>query len=77
MQTRLKKYASASPPQRRPAHGNSRIPLTRIGSAKNWIGYHLVAHLALHTYLLKHQRPVPHFIMFDQPTPGLLPRRSP
>ncbi|MEU0952563.1 DUF3732 domain-containing protein [Streptomyces niveus] len=23
----------------------SRIPLTRIGSAKNWIGYHLVAHL--------------------------------
>ncbi|MEU0088359.1 DUF3732 domain-containing protein [Streptomyces sp. NPDC006274] len=51
----------------------SRIPLTRIGSAKNWIGYHLVAHLALHTYLLKHQRPVPHFIMFDQPTQAFFP----
>lgn len=50
-----------------------RIPLTRIGSAKNWIGYHLVAHLALHTYLLKHQRPVPHFIMFDQPTQAFFP----
>ncbi|MEW2573991.1 DUF3732 domain-containing protein [Streptomyces sp. NPDC047070] len=32
---------------RRPA---GRLPLNRIGSAKNHIGYHLVAHLALHTY---------------------------
>ncbi|WP_327396908.1 DUF3732 domain-containing protein [Streptomyces phaeochromogenes] len=50
-----------------------RIPLTRIGSAKNWIGYHLVAHLAMHTFLLKHRRPVPHFVMFDQPTQAFFP----
>ncbi|WP_327667338.1 DUF3732 domain-containing protein [Streptomyces sp. NBC_00485] len=52
---------------------NGRIPLTRIGSAKNWIGYHLVAHLAIHTFLLKHRRPVPHFVMFDQPTQAFFP----
>ena len=26
------------------------IPLERIGSAANWIGYHLATHLALHRY---------------------------
>ncbi|QEH94044.1 DUF3732 domain-containing protein [Dermacoccus abyssi] len=25
-----------------------RVPLGRMGSAENWVGYHLVAHLALH-----------------------------
>lgn len=30
---------------------SGRRPLTRIGSAENWIGYHLVAHLALHRWL--------------------------
>ena len=50
-----------------------RRPLTRIGSAKNWIGYHLVAHLALHTYLNRHNRPVPGFLMLDQPTQAFFP----
>ncbi|WP_431039013.1 DUF3732 domain-containing protein [Streptomyces sp. P6-2-1] len=50
-----------------------RLPLTRIGSAKNWIGYHLVAHLALHTYLHRHNRPVPGFLMLDQPTQAFFP----
>ncbi|MFC4035766.1 DUF3732 domain-containing protein [Streptomyces polygonati] len=57
---------------RRPA---GRLPLTRIGSAKNWIGYHLVAHLALHTYFLQHQRPVPRFLMLDQPTQAFFPEK--
>ncbi|WP_405444441.1 DUF3732 domain-containing protein [Streptomyces achromogenes] len=52
---------------------NGRRPLTRIGSAKNWIGYHLVAHLALHTYLHRHNRPVPGFLMLDQPTQAFFP----
>jgi hypothetical protein len=26
------------------------VPLFRIGSAENWIGYHLITHLALHAY---------------------------
>jgi len=43
-------------------------PLTGIGSAANWIGYHLVAHLALHRFFVKHNRPVPNFLMLDQPT---------
>ncbi|MER0478591.1 DUF3732 domain-containing protein [Streptomyces sp. Edi2] len=52
-----------------------RLPLTRIGSAKNWIGYHLVAHLALHTYFLRNRRPVPRFLMLDQPTQAFFPEK--
>ncbi|MFD7645660.1 DUF3732 domain-containing protein [Kitasatospora sp. NPDC059795] len=50
-----------------------RLPLTRIGSAKNWIGYHLVAHLALHTFFRRHQRPTPRFLVLDQPTQAFFP----
>ncbi|QTI87222.1 DUF3732 domain-containing protein [Streptomyces sp. AgN23] len=52
-----------------------RLPLNRIGSAKNWIGYHLVAHLALHTYFRLHNRPVPNFLMLDQPTQAFFPAK--
>ncbi|MEV0701083.1 DUF3732 domain-containing protein [Saccharopolyspora sp. NPDC050389] len=52
-----------------------RLPLNRIGSAKNWIGYHLVAHLALHTYFRLHNRPVPSFLMLDQPTQAFFPAK--
>lgn len=52
-----------------------RLPLNRIGSAKNWIGYHLVAHLALHTYFRLHHRPVPGFLMLDQPTQAFFPEK--
>ncbi|MGW8775911.1 DUF3732 domain-containing protein [Streptomyces sp. NPDC055794] len=57
---------------RRPA---GRLPLTRIGSAKNHIGYHLVAHLALHTFLRRNNRPVPGFLMLDQPTQAFFPEK--
>ncbi|MGW4352256.1 DUF3732 domain-containing protein [Nocardia sp. NPDC004582] len=43
-------------------------PLFRIGSGENWVGYHLVAHLALHRYFVRQQRPVPRILMLDQPT---------
>jgi len=43
-------------------------PLSRIGSAANWIGYHLVGHLALHRYFARQERPVPRLLMLDQPT---------
>ncbi|MFF1681539.1 DUF3732 domain-containing protein [Streptomyces sp. NPDC058256] len=46
-----------------------------MGSAKNWIGYHLVAHLALHTYFLRERRPVPRFLMLDQPTQAFFPEK--
>ena len=48
-------------------------PLTRIGSAKNWVGYHLATHLALHGYLTQQDRPVPRFLMLDQPTQAHYP----
>jgi DNA repair exonuclease SbcCD ATPase subunit len=50
-------------------------PLRRIGSAENWIGYHLVSHLGLHWWFSEHQRPVPRFIMFDQPTQAFFPEK--
>ncbi|MER5984656.1 DUF3732 domain-containing protein [Streptomyces sp. NPDC001787] len=43
-------------------------PLFRIGSGENWVGYHLVAHLALHRYFVRQNRPVPRILMLDQPT---------
>ena len=52
-----------------------RRPLTQIGSAKNWIGYHLVAHLALHKWFHDNNRPVPRFVMFDQPSQGFSPEQ--
>jgi hypothetical protein len=49
------------------------IPLERIGSAANWIGYHLATHLALHRYLTRQNRPVPRFLLLDQPTQAHYP----
>ena len=48
-------------------------PLWRIGSAENWIGAHLVTHLALHRSFVNHARPVPRILMFDQPTQAYYP----
>ena len=52
---------------------NGPLPLSRIGSAANWIGYHLATHLALHTYFVQNNRPVPRFLMVDQPTQAYYP----
>ncbi|GAA1963335.1 DUF3732 domain-containing protein [Catenulispora subtropica] len=43
-------------------------PLSRIGSGENWVGYHLLAHLALHRYFVRRNRPVPRILILDQPT---------
>jgi hypothetical protein len=48
-------------------------PLFRIGSAANWIGYHLVTHLALHRYFTRQDRPVPRLLMLDQPSQAYYP----
>ncbi|MFF4599440.1 DUF3732 domain-containing protein [Amycolatopsis sp. NPDC001319] len=50
-------------------------PLARVGSAENWIGYHLAAHLALHKWFVLNDRPVPRFVMFDQPTQAFFPEK--
>ena len=49
------------------------IPLERIGSAANWIGYHLATHLAMHRYFTRQGRPVPRFLLLDQPTQAHYP----
>jgi len=50
--------------------------LFRIGSAANWIGYHLATHLALHRFLTTQDRPVPRFLMLDQPTQAHYPAEA-
>lgn len=47
--------------------------LLRIGSGKNHVGYHVAAHLALHQYFVANSRPVPRFLMLDQPTQPYYP----
>jgi hypothetical protein len=49
------------------------IELARMGSQANIVGYHLVAHLALHRWFVQQGRPVPRFIFFDQPTQPFYP----
>jgi hypothetical protein len=44
------------------------VPMDRMGSGENWVGYHLIGHLALHEWFTKRNRPVPKFLFFDQPS---------
>ncbi|NKR53762.1 DUF3732 domain-containing protein [Rhodococcus hoagii] len=44
-----------------------------IGSGMNWVGYHLCAYLALQEFFIENRRPVPSFIVFDQPTQVFFP----
>jgi hypothetical protein len=44
------------------------VELTGFGSGANWVGYHIAAHLALHRYFVRQNRPVPRFLMLDQPS---------
>lgn len=43
------------------------ISMEHMGSGENWVGYHLIAHLALHKWFVGHGRPVPRFLFIDQP----------
>jgi hypothetical protein len=45
-----------------------------IGSGMNWVGYHLTAYLALQRFFIDHQRPVPSFLVLDQPSQAFFPR---
>lgn len=44
------------------------IRIRDMGSGANWLGCHLIAHLALHSWFVSKQRPVPRFLMIDQPS---------
>lgn len=49
------------------------IPMDRMGSGENWVGYHLIAHLALHKWFVERSRPVPRFLFVDQPSQVYFP----
>jgi hypothetical protein len=49
------------------------VPLYRMGSGENWVGYHVLAHLGLHKWFRQKNRPVPSFIIFDQPSQAHYP----
>lgn len=49
------------------------VPMDRMGSGENWVGYHLIAHLALHQWFVQRERPVPRFLFLDQPSQVYFP----
>jgi len=44
------------------------VALPQIGSGANWVAYHLLILFALHQHFIQDNRPVPKFIVIDQPT---------
>lgn len=44
------------------------IALPQIGSGANWVAYHLLIVFALQQHFIQNNRPVPRFIIIDQPT---------
>jgi hypothetical protein len=49
------------------------IPMERMGSGENWVGYHLIGHLALHVWFSEQNRPVPRILFLDQPSQVYFP----
>ncbi|MEQ9507041.1 MAG: DUF3732 domain-containing protein [Hyphomonas sp.] len=49
------------------------VQLNRMGSGENWVGYHVATLLALHHWFRNQNRPVPGFLIFDQPTQAHYP----
>lgn len=49
------------------------VPMQRMGSGENWVGYHLITHFALHKWLVQRKRPVPRFLFIDQPSQVYFP----
>jgi len=49
------------------------LSLPQFGSGENWVGYHVAAHLALHNLFRARNRPVPAFLMLDQPSQAHYP----
>ena len=52
---------------------NGPVTMERMGSGENWVGYHVVSHLALHRWFRTKRRPVPGFLIFDQPSQAHYP----
>lgn len=55
------------------ADADRAVPMARMGSASNWLGCHLIAMLALHRHFIENKRPVPGFLIIDQPSQVYFP----
>lgn len=49
------------------------IPMSRTGSGQNHLAYHLAALLSLHLFAVKTSRPIPRFLIVDQPSQVYFP----
>ena len=49
------------------------VPMRRTGGGENHLAYHLSALLALHLFAAKNNRPIPRFLLIDQPTQVYFP----
>lgn len=49
------------------------VPMSRTGGGENHLAYHLSAMLALHLFAAKSNRPIPRFLLIDQPTQVYFP----
>jgi hypothetical protein len=49
------------------------VPMLRTGGGENHLAYHLSALLAIHQFAAKNGRPIPQFLMIDQPTQVYFP----
>lgn len=52
------------------------IPMNRTGGGENHLAYHLSALLALHEFSLRNNRPIPRFLLIDQPTQVYFPSEN-
>jgi hypothetical protein len=53
------------------------VRMSQMGSAENWLGCHLIAHVALQRWFATKNRPVPRFLFIDQPTSAYYPPDDP
>jgi len=49
------------------------VPMSRTGGGENHLAYHLSALLGLHLFAVKNNRPIPRFLLIDQPTQVYFP----
>ena len=49
------------------------VSMGKMGSGENWVGYHIIGHLALHQWFTRRTRPVPRFLFLDQPSQVYFP----
>ncbi|MBF0308907.1 MAG: DUF3732 domain-containing protein [Magnetococcales bacterium] len=52
------------------------VPMSRTGGGENHLAYHLSALLALHLFAVKNNRPIPKFLLVDQPTQVYFPSEA-